>query len=146
MVGALFVRERQEVRVLFQQTSGDPGRHHGVAGGHRPYRSYQLARANILQNEATGTRPQSAKGVLVQIKRRKDEHSRAGARGSDAPGGLDAVRPRHPDVHQYHVGAESPGQFDRRISVLGLAEYLQVALGFKDHPEPASEQWLVVSQ
>ena len=51
---------------------------------------------------------------------------RAGRVGHDPPGRLEAVHPRHPDVHQHHVGRRTTAQLQRRGPVAGLADDLDV--------------------
>ena len=65
--------------------------------------------------------------------------------GDEAPGRLDAVQHRHPDVHQDHVRRTSLGQRDGLGPVLGLADHLDVGLGLEDRPEPRADQRLVVA-
>ena len=66
--------------------------------------------------------------------------------GADSPGGLQAVDPGHPDVHQDHVGALATGQVDRLPAVGGLADDLQVLRGVDEDPEPGADQGLVVGE
>ena len=41
----------------------------------------------------------------------------------DLPGRLHPVHPRHPDVHQHHVGLQRPHLVQRLLAVPGLADH-----------------------
>ena len=64
----------------------------------------------------------------------------------DLPGRLDAVHPRHADVHQHHVGLQRPHLVEGLQAVPGLADDREVLLGLQDHPEAGAQQRLVVDQ
>ncbi len=49
-------------------------------------------------------------------------------RGQPA-GGLHTVNAGHADVHQHHIGTQPVRQLDRRQTVGGLTDDLQVGLG-----------------
>src|ERR1039457_7268178 len=55
---------------------------------------------------------------------------------ADAPGGLQAVHSRHPDVHQHDVGARTAGQVHRLGAVDRLADHLKVIGGVDQPVEP----------
>ena len=59
-------------------------------------------------------------------------------------GGLDAVHPRHPDVHQHDVGEVRPGGSERARTVRGLGHDLDAGLGAQDQGESRPHQGLVV--
>ena len=64
--------------------------------------------------------------------------------GHDPPGGLDAVEPGHPDIHEHDVRA-CPGHLaDRGHPVRGFADDFQVGLSLDEHADPRSHQRLVV--
>ncbi len=92
---------------LADDPAGDARRQQGVPGRDRPDRAQQLDRFGVLDQEARGARPQRLEDVLVQLEGGQDDHPGTGQRGlrGDAPGGLQAVHPGHPDVHQHHVRA-----------------------------------------
>ena len=68
--------------------------------------------------------------------------SLAGA-GEDAPGGLQPVHLRHPDVHQDDVGPGAPDRVDGLGAVGRLGDHVD-AVGGQDHPEAGADQRLVV--
>src|SRR5581483_12052862 len=60
--------------------------------------------------------------------------------------GGDAVHLRHPQVHQHHVGPLLAGEGDRHAAVGCLADHGDVVAGLQQHPEPGSQQGLVVGE
>ena len=93
-----------------------------------------------------GARVQRADGVLVEVEGGQDEHPDPGVGGGDAPGGLDAVGARHPDVHQHDVRGVPAGQVGGLFAVAGLGDHDHVWFGLQDHAEATSEQRLVVGE
>ena len=61
----------------------------------------------------------------------------------DAPRRLDAVKPRHPDVHQDDIGLVLKHRRDRLLTVGGLGQHVD-ARRLEDEPEAAPHQRLVV--
>ena len=70
----------------------------------------------------------------------------ADAGPGQSAGHLDAVEPRHPDVDQADVGAQSAGQVDRLDAVGGLGDHGDVGLVLQDEPQPAADHRLVVGE
>ena len=68
------------------------------------------------------------------------------ALGDDAAGGLDAVHPGHPHVHQHHVRVLGLHQPQRGGAVAGLADHRHVVLGVKDQAEAQPQHGLVVGE
>ena len=64
-------------------------------------RGQELFRAQVLEKEPAGPGPDRPVGLFVNVEGGQDQHPGTDAsRGSDDPtGGLDAVEPRHSDVH-----------------------------------------------
>jgi len=84
--------------------------------------------------------------VLVGVERGQHDDAYACERrvGSDPPRGLDAVDPRHPDVHQQHVRMVTAGQFDRLLTIRRFADEFEVR-GVVDHAaQPSTDQRLIV--
>jgi len=86
--------------------------------------------------------PQRLEDVLVQVEGREDEYPghEPGPFGSNLFGRLDAVRHRHPDVHDDDVRRE----LDRLPSVGRLADDLQVVFGVDERRERGAQQRLIV--
>ena len=59
------------------------------------------------------------------------------------PGRLDAVQPRHPDVHQHDVGPVLEHRRDRLLAVGGLGQHVDAGR-LQDQPEAAPYQRLIV--
>ena len=70
----------------------------------------------------------------------------ASSRAGQQPGGLDAVEPRHPHVHQHDVGARGGQPLHGLAAVACLAHDLEVVLAVDEHPEPGAHHLLVVDQ
>ena len=64
--------------------------------------------------------------------------------GHDPSGGLQAVHPWHPDVHQHDVGRRTTAQVPGLLTVSGLADDLDVGGRPQEYDEPGSHQLLVV--
>ena len=69
------------------------------------------------------------------------EHPR---RAGELRGGLDPVHPRHPDVHQHHVGPQLTGEPHGFEAVLGLPHDLDPVDRAEEEPEAGPDQVLVV--
>ena len=52
---------------------------------------------------------------------------------ADGPGRLDAVQPRHADVHEHDVGHQLLGLGDDLLAVLGLGHHLDVGSSDSEH-------------
>ena len=66
----------------------------------------EVLRQDVLDEEAGGSGAQCVEDILVQpvVGQNDDVHRVQGRIRRDAPGGLDAVDLRHPDVEEYDVG------------------------------------------
>ena len=87
----------------------------------------ELLRAGVLQQEAAGPCLQGVEEVVVAVEGGHDDDVPQ-VLGDEVAGGLDAVHPRHLDVHQHDVGAGRPRLLDRLEPVGGLADDLDVVL------------------
>ena len=100
----------------------------------------------VLQQEPTRARADRSERVLVEIERGQNEHLGLRVVADDRLGGGDAVQLRHPDVHEHQVGGEQGGLRDRRLAVAGLTDHHDVFLRVEHHPEPDSDELLVIHQ
>ena len=64
----------------------------------------------------------------------------------DLPGGLDAVKHRHLDVHQGDVRKVLGGQRHGLPPVGGLGDHLDIVFGLEQRPDAAADQRLVVGE
>jgi hypothetical protein len=105
-VGHRTIRQSDE---LLDQTAGDRGREQGVPGCHHCDRVEKLGRPGVLEQEPAGASAEGLVDELVLVERRQHEYVRAGASrvGHDPSCCLEAVHPRHSDVHQDHVGSRT---------------------------------------
>src|SRR6185437_10103503 len=108
----------------------------------------QVGGLGVLDQEAAGPGTDRLVDVLVGLEGGQDDHLDPGqvVVGGDAAGGLQAVHPGHPDIHQHHVGALAEGQVDRLGPVGGLADDLEVVGGVNEHVESGADQRLVVGE
>ena len=82
------------------------GREQGLAVGDDAYGVDQRHRLDVLEQEAGRAGAQRAEDVLVELEggQHQDPGPGQGRVRRDLGGGLEPVEPRHPDVHQHHVG------------------------------------------
>ena len=122
---------------LLDQASGEPGAR-AARRGDRADAADELVGRCVLQQEPARAGDQrvvhvSSRSNVVSMTTRGSSPGAA----ADAPGGLDAVHPRHPDVHQHHVRTQS-----RAASATASAPStaspttVEVVLGPQDHPQP----------
>src|SRR6266550_908636 len=91
---------------LGDEPASDARREQRLARGHRAQRADQLGGLGVFDQEAGRACAQRLEDVLVELERRQDDHPDVHqplVRGNGA-GGREAVRARHPDVHQHDVG------------------------------------------
>ena len=62
----------------------------------------------------------------------------------DAPGSLDAVDPRHLQVHQYHVGQDARGHIHRLLPTRRLSHQFRVGQRIEQDPQPVPEYRVVI--
>ncbi len=136
------------VGVLVEQPARDARGQHRLAARDDADRLHQLVGRGVLQQEATGAGAERLHHVLVEIERGQHEHLRrtVPARPRDLTRRLDAVHPRHPDVHQHHIGLQRPHLVERLEAVTGLSHHREITLRLQDHPEAGAQQRLVVDQ
>jgi hypothetical protein len=134
--------------VRLQRTVDDPGQHRGrqqrLAPGRPAHRLHQILRGTVLDQIADRTGPERA--VDVGVVGEGGEHQHPGRRMlvEDPPGGLHAVHPRHPQVHQDHVRAQPFGQPDRLATVARLADDVEPAGGLQQQRDARAHQGLIV--
>ena len=85
----------------------DARRQHGVAAVRRPDRAGELMGVRVLEEEPARPRAQRRERVLVQVEGGQHDDADVRMLGHDAPRGFEAVHPRHPHVHQHHVGTSA---------------------------------------
>lgn len=100
----------------------------------------------VLEQKTARPGAQRAVGILVEIEGGQDQDPRRRVRGHDPAGGVQPVHGRHPDVQQDHIGAKGQGLLDGGPTVRGLADHLDVIGVLQDHPEPETDEWLVVGK
>ncbi len=125
-------------RDLSDQASGDPRREERFSGCDHPDGMQKLRRAAVLEEEATGAGLECVEDVVIGLVGGQDQDSyllKPCCRG-DLAGGLDPVEHRHPDVHEYDVGAGGPRLLDGLGAGGGLAHHLDVVLDIDQDFEP----------
>jgi hypothetical protein len=108
----------------------------------------QVSGLGVLDQEAAGSGADGLIDKLVRLERRQDDDLHAGqvVLGGDAPGGLEPVHVRHPDVHQHDVSPLPPGQRDSLRPVGGLTHDFHVVGAVDQHAETGPDQCLIISQ
>src|SRR5690606_1013800 len=104
--------------------------------------------AGVLEQEPAGTGLQALEDVGVGVVGGQDEDAdvpQAVGRG-ELPGGLDAVHPRHPDVHEHHVRSGEAGLPHRLAAVGRLTDHDDVALEVEEEAEAGTHELLVVDE
>ena len=129
---------------LLDDRAGDGRGEQRVAAGHDPDRRDDLLRRRVLEHEPARAGPQRVVDVVVEPERGQDQHPGGGLSPHDPPGGLDAVKHRHPDVHEHHVRSQPPGHGDRVLPVAGLARHGDLRLALQDLAQSDPDQRLVV--
>ena len=105
----------------------------------------ELLRAGVLQQEAARPGVERVEQVVVAVEGRHDHHV-SEVLGDEVAGGLDAVHPRHLDVHQDDVGARRAGLLDGLEAVGRLGHDLDVVLDRQHHREPRAHHRVVVDE
>jgi hypothetical protein len=103
---------------------------------------------DVLAEEAARPGLQREHHVVVVVERGEHEDAYPGQAfvGADAPGSLDAVHVRHPQVHEHDVDAGGVAQVDGLAPVGGLPGGLQVGFGADDHLESGPDEGLIVDE
>ena len=105
------------------ETCGDRGRDHAVAGGDDADAGDKVGGRRALEQKAAGAGLEALIDVFVQVEGREDKD----ARGLVAPQRdngarrLDPVHHRHLHVHQHDVGIQAARQLQRLAAVAGFA-------------------------
>jgi hypothetical protein len=117
-----------------------------LPGGDDADRREQLLRRDVLEQEPARPGPQRREHVLVHVERRQHQHpdTRRPGIGGDAPGGLDAIKHRHPDIHQHHIRVLPQGERDRLLPGGRLTGERHVAGQAELDPEAVAHQPLVI--
>jgi hypothetical protein len=133
---------------LSDQAPGDSRCEQCFPGGDDPNGVQELGGSSVLEQEAACAGLQCLEDVAVGVIRSQDQDPDLLQTGcvDDPPGRLDAIHLRHPDVHEYDVGASGVGLLDRVESVAGFADHLDVVLGVEQKPESRTHQTLVVDE
>ena len=96
---------------VLDDLAGDRRREQGVAGGHDPHGVHQLLGRGVLEQEPAGPGAERLEDVVVALEGGEDDDPAWDVGFSDdAAGGLQAVHPRHLDVHEHHIGSQSAGR------------------------------------
>src|SRR6266542_4131609 len=133
---------RHEVR---DQPPSDGWVKEGISGRDYPNSRGELFLRGVLEQEGARSRLQCLVYVLVVVERGEhDNLGRPSHLAHDCARSGQPVHLAHADVHQYDVRREPDGGFDRRVSVIGLANDDDVGLSLEDPPEALSHQLLVV--
>ncbi|GIE72882.1 hypothetical protein Apa02nite_089900 [Actinoplanes palleronii] len=134
--------------VPVDQFAGDRRCQQRVAAGRDADGVQKVLRQDVLDEEAGRSGTERLEHVLVQpvVGQDDDVHPVQSRVRGDAPGGLDAVDARHPDVEENDVGPMLPGQRDSVVAVARLGHDLEVVLGVEQSSEAAADQRLVVDQ
>ncbi len=104
----------------------------------------ELLRRVVLEHEAARACAKRLVDVLVEVERRQDKDPRALVRRNDAPGRLEPVELRHPDVHQDHVRIEAVGLLHGLEPVARLGDDVDVLLAGEQHAKAGANHRLVV--
>src|SRR5262249_57468360 len=83
---------------------------------------------DVLEQVATGPRPDRLEEILLLIADRQYDDLRAGGDLLHRTSGLDPAALWHPDVHQDHVRQRLTGLLDRLRAVARLAHQFQAGL------------------
>jgi hypothetical protein len=131
---------------LLDDPPGDRRRQQRLPLGHDPDGGEEVLWGGRLQQEPAGTDLQGLEHV-VALEGGEDQHpGLVAALAEDPPGGLQAVQPRHLDIHQHHGRAVPADRVDSLLAVLGLGHDLDAGLGLQNQPEAPADQRLVVGQ
>src|SRR5262249_10136362 len=133
---------------LADQAAGDRRGQQRVPAHDDPQRLQQLGWLGVFQQESARARPQRAEDVLVEaeVGEDHDAHAVQALVRADLPGGPEAVKTRHLNVHERDVRAVLGGQRDRVLPVDGLGDHLDVVFRLEQRPDAATDQRLVVGQ
>src|SRR5439155_1040294 len=131
---------------LLDQPARDARREQSIATRHRPYCLHELGRIGVLDQEAARPDAQGLEDVLVEVEGSEDDDAHAGQAvvGGDRARRLQAVRTRHANVHEEHVGALAAGDPDGFVAVAGLTDHLDVVLGVEQGAEAGAHERLVI--
>ena len=130
------------------QAAGDRRGQQRIPAHDDPQRLQQLGWLGVFQQEPARARPQRAEDVLVEpeVTEDHDAHAVQPLVCDDLPGGLEAVKDRHLNVHERDVRAVLEGQCDGVPPVGGLGDHLDVVFRLEQRPDAAADQRLVVGQ
>ena len=123
------------------------GRRTGEDTGTRPYRDdaqHDEVRPCILQYVPTGASAQRPEHVTPGLKCRQHQHLDIRVFVGDPAGGLDAIQAGHLQVHQYDIGPDQGGLFDRIHAIDGLANDLDQEILCEESCQARPEERMIV--
>ena len=122
----------------------DRGVQRRLAAGDGSHGGADLVGARVLGQVAAGAGAQRAEHArVVGVGGQRD---RAGAAGAQAPDRLDAVHPRHPQVHQHDVRVVLRGQRERLLAVGRGGHQLDAVEQPEQRAEALADDALVVGE
>lgn len=104
---------------------------------------HQIIRRDVFEQEAARTSLDRGEDVLVQIEGGQHQHADLGSLREQPAGGLDAVQPRHPDIHEHDVRSGLERLLDTLYAIAGLSDDDETG-SFQDHREADPHQFLIV--
>ena len=132
-------RGAQALKHLGRDRRGDER----FAGGCRADPGEQLVDRRVLQQVAAGAGEDRVHHVGVEIGDRQHDDARERREHRDLAGRLDAVHPRHVQIHQHDLGSEIPHLPQRLGAAVRLAGD-QHALLLEQAAQPRAKQVVVV--
>src|SRR5450631_43157 len=129
------------------ERTGRSGGQQGVAARDEPDGLDDRLRLRTLAEEAARAGPQCRHDVLVGLEGGQHENVQVGQGGvgADLSRRLDAVHPRHPDVHQDDVDRQVPCLLHSLATGRRLSDHLQIVFQLQDPAKTRPDQWLVVN-
>ena len=103
-----------------------------------------LGDPGVLGQVAAGARLQRAEDRLIVSVGREDDDLGLGLGSADPPGRLDAVEPRHPQVHQHDMRAMPCGEGHGLLAVGGRGDGLDPRRDLQQRHQPFAHERLIV--
>ena len=129
---------------FLDETAGYRRGEQRVTGGDGADGVGEVGSADVLEQEAAGSRSDGGVDVFVQVEGRQHEHPGRRRSAGDRFCCLDAVEYGHADVHQHDIGIQGSAGSDGLLAVGRLAHDLDVGLRVENHREAAANKFLVV--
>ena len=105
-----------------------------------------LPTCGVLQKIAGCTSIQKTEHVAVIVVSAEDQHGSGRIGLLDLLSGLNAVQPRHDDVHQHDVGLQGPDRCYSLVPVACLPHHRYVTLLLQEIPHALPQHRMVVRQ